>query len=83
MPFFHPTDVFALALAIKEMCIATRKARTTLWCALQMTLPKTTPTTGPLKVEKTLQELVQPEDKAYEQINNSIPVIHRGEAKKH
>ncbi|XP_066484752.1 meiosis-specific coiled-coil domain-containing protein MEIOC isoform X1 [Tiliqua scincoides] len=76
-------DVFALALAIKEMCIATRKARTTLWCALQMTLPKTTPTSGPMKVEKTLQELVQPEDKAYEQINSSIPVIHRGEAKKH
>uniref|UniRef100_A0A2K6EVU1 MEIOC n=1 Tax=Propithecus coquereli TaxID=379532 RepID=A0A2K6EVU1_PROCO len=34
-------DVFALASAIKEMCVATRKARTTLWCALQMTLPKT------------------------------------------
>ncbi|NXJ99988.1 MEIOC protein, partial [Corythaixoides concolor] len=33
-------DVFALALAIKEMSIATRKARTMLWCALQMTLPK-------------------------------------------
>lgn len=36
-----------------------------------------------MKVEKTLQELVQPEDKAYEQINSSIPVIHRGEGKKH
>ncbi|XP_010226564.1 PREDICTED: uncharacterized protein C17orf104 homolog [Tinamus guttatus] len=33
-------DVFALALAIKEMSVATRKVRTTLWCALQMTLPK-------------------------------------------
>ncbi|NWX13915.1 MEIOC protein, partial [Aegotheles bennettii] len=33
-------DVFALALAIKELSAATRKARTTLWCALQMTLPK-------------------------------------------
>ncbi|XP_053115283.1 meiosis-specific coiled-coil domain-containing protein MEIOC isoform X2 [Hemicordylus capensis] len=76
-------DVFALALAIKEMCIATRKARTILWCALQMTLPKTTPTAGPMKTEKTLQELVQPEDKPYEQINSNIPVIQRGETKKH
>ncbi|NXX97118.1 MEIOC protein, partial [Centropus bengalensis] len=33
-------DVFALAMAIQEMSAATRKARTTLWCALQMTLPK-------------------------------------------
>ncbi|KAM8945809.1 meiosis-specific coiled-coil domain-containing protein MEIOC [Pelodytes ibericus] len=34
-------DVFVLASAIKEMSAATRKARTALWCALQMTLPKT------------------------------------------
>ncbi|NWW92345.1 MEIOC protein, partial [Rhynochetos jubatus] len=33
-------DVFALAVAIREMCAATRKVRTMLWCALQMTLPK-------------------------------------------
>ncbi|KFP31330.1 Uncharacterized protein C17orf104, partial [Colius striatus] len=33
-------EVFALALAIKEMSLSTRRARTTLWCALQMTLPK-------------------------------------------
>ncbi|NXL90286.1 MEIOC protein, partial [Alectura lathami] len=33
-------DVFALAAAIKEMSAATRRVRTTLWCALQMTLPK-------------------------------------------
>ncbi|NXD71927.1 MEIOC protein, partial [Eolophus roseicapillus] len=33
-------DVFALASAIKEMSITTRKVRTTLWCALQMTLPR-------------------------------------------
>ncbi|NXX11314.1 MEIOC protein, partial [Podargus strigoides] len=33
-------DVFALALAIKELSAATRKVRTVLWCALQMTLPK-------------------------------------------
>ncbi|XP_062984020.1 meiosis-specific coiled-coil domain-containing protein MEIOC [Elgaria multicarinata webbii] len=70
-------DVFALALAIKEMCIATRKARTTLWCALQMTLPKTTSTSGPVEVEKALQELVQPE-----QMNNGNPTIQRGATKK-
>ncbi|NXU48764.1 MEIOC protein, partial [Turnix velox] len=33
-------DVFALALAIKELTLVTRKVRTILWCALQMTLPK-------------------------------------------
>ncbi|XP_069810093.1 meiosis-specific coiled-coil domain-containing protein MEIOC isoform X2 [Dendropsophus ebraccatus] len=33
-------DVLFLASLIKEMDIATRKARTALWCALQMTLPK-------------------------------------------
>ncbi|NXI50706.1 MEIOC protein, partial [Chloroceryle aenea] len=33
-------DVLALALAIREMSVGTRRARTTLWCALQMTLPK-------------------------------------------
>ncbi|XP_027692878.1 meiosis-specific coiled-coil domain-containing protein MEIOC-like [Vombatus ursinus] len=34
-------DVLALALVIKELTFATRKTRTALWCALQMTLPKT------------------------------------------
>ncbi|NXL66890.1 MEIOC protein, partial [Chordeiles acutipennis] len=33
-------DVLALAMAVKEMGVTTRKARTELWCALQMTLPK-------------------------------------------
>ncbi|KAG8446924.1 hypothetical protein GDO86_014394 [Hymenochirus boettgeri] len=33
-------DVFALALSIKNLSAATRKARTALWCALQMTLPR-------------------------------------------
>ncbi|NXG37730.1 MEIOC protein, partial [Dromaius novaehollandiae] len=57
-------DVFALALAIKEMSIATRKVRTTLWCALQMTLPKAT--AGQLDTEKALQQMVQCEDKVCE-----------------
>ncbi|XP_021095998.1 meiosis-specific coiled-coil domain-containing protein MEIOC [Heterocephalus glaber] len=51
-------DVFALASAIKEMCVATRKARTTLWCALQMTLPKTVSTAGHADVDKVLQDIV-------------------------
>ncbi|XP_054252411.1 meiosis-specific coiled-coil domain-containing protein MEIOC [Indicator indicator] len=32
--------VLALALAVGELSAATRRTRTTLWCALQMTLPK-------------------------------------------
>ncbi|NXC37533.1 MEIOC protein, partial [Penelope pileata] len=52
-------DVLALALAINEMSIATRKARTTLWCALQMTLPKSS--AGQLRAEKALRERAQPE----------------------
>ncbi|XP_074835349.1 meiosis-specific coiled-coil domain-containing protein MEIOC [Carettochelys insculpta] len=75
-------DVFALALAIKEMSIATRKARTTLWCALQMTLPKTTTTAGQVDVEKAFQEMVQSEDKTCENMNSSNLLIQRGETNK-
>ncbi|NXM78639.1 MEIOC protein, partial [Serilophus lunatus] len=32
--------VLALALALQALCAATRKVRTVLWCAFQMTLPK-------------------------------------------
>ncbi|XP_074841398.1 uncharacterized protein LOC142008195 [Carettochelys insculpta] len=52
-------DVLALAAAIKELAVSTRKARTALWCALQMTLPKTCLST-PVKqeeVERALEEL--------------------------
>ncbi|KAI5935774.1 Meiosis-specific coiled-coil domain-containing protein MEIOC [Manis javanica] len=76
-------DVFALASAIKEMCVATRKARTTLWCALQMTLPKTASTAGQTDVEKALQDTANCEDKVHESINSSNPVSQRGEANKH
>ncbi|XP_067412324.1 meiosis-specific coiled-coil domain-containing protein MEIOC isoform X1 [Emydura macquarii macquarii] len=76
-------DVFALALAIKEMSVATRKARTTLWCALQMTLPKTTSTAGQVEVEKAFQEMVQSEDKACENMNSSNLMNQRGETNKH
>uniref|UniRef100_A0A8C6JHG6 Uncharacterized protein n=2 Tax=Melopsittacus undulatus TaxID=13146 RepID=A0A8C6JHG6_MELUD len=65
-------DVFALALAIKEMIVTTRKARTTLWCALQMTLPKSA--AGKQDPEKALWELEQPGQKACENPDgSSIP----------
>ncbi|XP_064350857.1 meiosis-specific coiled-coil domain-containing protein MEIOC [Camelus dromedarius] len=76
-------DVFALASAIKEMCVATRKARTTLWCALQMTLPKTASTAGQTDAEKVLQDIVNCEDKVHESLNSSNPMNQRGEANKH
>ncbi|KAM6142227.1 uncharacterized protein FYN12_000290 [Phoenicopterus ruber ruber] len=55
-------DVLALAAAIRELAASTRKARTALWCALQMTLPKSS-SSGPVKqevVERALQELCPP-----------------------
>ncbi|XP_067869349.1 meiosis-specific coiled-coil domain-containing protein MEIOC isoform X1 [Heterodontus francisci] len=61
-------DVLALAIAVKEMAVATRKARTALWCALQMTLPKT-PNANPddqVEVERELQDLVTNGDKNYQ-----------------
>ncbi|KAM9255119.1 LOW QUALITY PROTEIN: meiosis-specific coiled-coil domain-containing protein MEIOC [Cariama cristata] len=61
-------DVLALALAIKEMSVATRKVRTTLWCAFQMTLPKSS--AGKLDQEKALWEMVQPEEKVCENVNS-------------
>lgn len=70
--------MFALALAIKEMSVATRKARTTLWCAFQMTLPKSP--AAKLDQEKTLQEVAQPEEKPGE---NSSGLNQRAEASKH
>ncbi|KAK1173868.1 meiosis-specific coiled-coil domain-containing protein MEIOC-like [Acipenser oxyrinchus oxyrinchus] len=55
-------DVLALAAAIKEQAILTRKARTALWCALQMTLPENSAgaTAQPAELEKALQELCSP-----------------------
>ncbi|NXP25671.1 MEIOC protein, partial [Scytalopus superciliaris] len=39
----HEKDVLALAAAIRALAGATRRARTALWCAAQMTLPKIPP----------------------------------------
>ncbi|XP_039609200.1 meiosis-specific coiled-coil domain-containing protein MEIOC-like isoform X1 [Polypterus senegalus] len=52
-------DVLALAVAIKELALYTRKARTALWCALQMTLPNNTlnASARQSELEKALQEL--------------------------
>ncbi|XP_058532418.1 meiosis-specific coiled-coil domain-containing protein MEIOC isoform X1 [Ochotona princeps] len=69
-------DVFALAAAVKEMCVATRKARTTLWCALQMTLPKTASTAGQADMENC-------EDKTLERVSSSSLMTQRGETSKH
>ncbi|XP_010559732.1 meiosis-specific coiled-coil domain-containing protein MEIOC [Haliaeetus albicilla] len=74
-------DVFALALAIKDMSVATRKARTTLWCALQMTLPKSS--AGKLDPEKALRETEQPEEKVCENTNNCGILNQRAEVSKH
>ncbi|KAM3922998.1 meiosis-specific coiled-coil domain-containing protein MEIOC [Leptodactylus fuscus] len=50
-------DVSILASAIREMAKATCKARTVLWCALQMTLPKSSPAQSTGEVERTLQAI--------------------------
>ncbi|XP_015740963.1 meiosis-specific coiled-coil domain-containing protein MEIOC [Coturnix japonica] len=54
-------DVLALALAVNEMSTATRHVRTSLWCALQVTLPKLA--AGQLLTAKTLRERIRPEEK--------------------
>ncbi|KAG9355826.1 hypothetical protein JZ751_000668 [Albula glossodonta] len=55
-------DVLFLAAAIKELAMLTRKARTALWCALQMTLPKSVAGTpaGQAELERALLELCNP-----------------------
>ncbi|XP_064410335.1 meiosis-specific coiled-coil domain-containing protein MEIOC-like [Latimeria chalumnae] len=52
-------DVLGLAAAIKDLTVSTRKTRTALWCALQMTLPKTSPSAlaKQEEIEKALREL--------------------------
>ncbi|XP_051571413.1 meiosis-specific coiled-coil domain-containing protein MEIOC [Myxocyprinus asiaticus] len=39
--FREDREILLLASAVKDLCSSTRKARSALWCALQMTLPKT------------------------------------------
>uniref|UniRef100_A0A667WY00 Uncharacterized protein n=1 Tax=Myripristis murdjan TaxID=586833 RepID=A0A667WY00_9TELE len=39
-PFREDRDAILLAVALKDLCAATSKSRTALWCALQMTLPR-------------------------------------------
>ncbi|XP_038609997.1 meiosis-specific coiled-coil domain-containing protein MEIOC [Tachyglossus aculeatus] len=53
-------DVLALALAVREMCGTTRTVRTTLWCALQMTLPKAAPPQGQADEEKPPKDEKKP-----------------------
>ncbi|XP_023671451.2 meiosis-specific coiled-coil domain-containing protein MEIOC-like [Paramormyrops kingsleyae] len=63
-------DVLALASAIKDLAVLTRKARTALWCALQMTLPKSAAGT-PAELDRALQELCDPGN------NEVLGVAHR------
>lgn len=63
------------------MSVATRKARTTLWCALQMTLPKSSG--GTLDPEKALRETEQPEEKVCENTDNCGILNQRAEVSKH
>ncbi|XP_051468293.1 meiosis-specific coiled-coil domain-containing protein MEIOC-like isoform X2 [Apus apus] len=69
--FNNEKDVVALAAAIRELAASTRKARTALWCALQMTLPRTS-SSCPAKqeaVERALQELCPPNTSTQEKNN--------------
>lgn len=36
-------DVLLLAVALRDLTGTTRRSRTALWCALQMTLPRSVP----------------------------------------
>ncbi|XP_014798178.1 PREDICTED: uncharacterized protein C17orf104 homolog [Calidris pugnax] len=74
-------DVFALALAIKEMSVTTRKARTTLWCAFQMTLPKPAP--GKPEREKAPRDTAPPEEKACGGTSGCGTAARRAEVSKH
>ncbi|KAM6314657.1 uncharacterized protein AAHN32_000459 [Aegotheles albertisi] len=79
--FNNEKDVLALAAAIRELAASTRKARTALWCALQMTLPKTS-TSGPVKqeaVERALQELCPPNTSTQEK--SSVEHENKGSKK--
>lgn len=53
-------DVIFLAASIRDMAVATRKARSALWCALQMTLPKSLPTQSAGEGQWMQQKIVQP-----------------------
>lgn len=60
MCFFPVADVLALAAALRALAGATRRARTALWCALQVTLPKSPPAAPEnqqLLLQGALQEL--------------------------
>ncbi|XP_054245926.1 meiosis-specific coiled-coil domain-containing protein MEIOC-like [Indicator indicator] len=60
--YSNEKGVLALAAAIRDLTGTTRKARTALWCALQMALPKNS-SSPPVKqegVERALQELSPP-----------------------
>ncbi|XP_030321620.1 meiosis-specific coiled-coil domain-containing protein MEIOC [Calypte anna] len=61
-------DVFALALSIRELSAATRRTRTALWCALQLSLPKPPPGTPE---EKALGTPAGPRDRGLKAANTN------------
>ncbi|XP_021480537.2 meiosis-specific coiled-coil domain-containing protein MEIOC isoform X1 [Oncorhynchus mykiss] len=52
--FREDRDILLLATALRGLCLTTRKSRTALWCALQMTLPKSN--TDKLDEQSTSEE---------------------------
>ncbi|XP_030301166.1 meiosis-specific coiled-coil domain-containing protein MEIOC [Calypte anna] len=76
--FNNDKDVLALAAAIRELAASTRRARTALWCALQMTLPKPTAVKQEA-FEKTLQGLCPPDTSTQEK--NSLEHENKGSKK--
>ncbi|XP_017693601.1 PREDICTED: meiosis-specific coiled-coil domain-containing protein MEIOC isoform X1 [Lepidothrix coronata] len=63
--------VLALAVALRALCQATRKVRTVLWCAFQMTLPK--PSAGKRARDRVPQELAPTEEKRLESAAGAAP----------
>ncbi|KAL9870806.1 LOW QUALITY PROTEIN: uncharacterized protein GJ701_014671 [Geothlypis trichas] len=71
-------DVLALAAALRALAGATRGARTALWCALQLSLPKPPPA-APENQQQLLQEL--PSSSTSSQEKSSLQQESRGSEK--
>ncbi|XP_041344139.1 uncharacterized protein LOC121364724 isoform X1 [Pyrgilauda ruficollis] len=63
--YSNEKDVLALAAALRALAGATRRARTALWCALQLALPKSPPA-GHGNQQLLLQQLCPPSTSSQE-----------------
>ncbi|KAK7940586.1 hypothetical protein WMY93_003912 [Mugilogobius chulae] len=54
--FTEDRDTMLLVIALKDLSVTTRKLRTAVWCALQITLPKPVPRLEPPVSEESLEE---------------------------